>query len=101
MGEDVAIKLEHFKSRNPHLLLESKVYKFLAGGVGIPNVHWYGVQEGFNVMVMDLLGPSLEDLLSNSSDRKFSLNKVSMFADQMIACLEHIHSKNFIHRNIE
>ena len=43
-GEEVAIKLESIKSRHPQLLYESKLYKILAGGVGIPNVHWYGVE---------------------------------------------------------
>ena len=38
--------------------------------VGIPNVHWFGVEGDYNVMVIDLLGPSLEDLF-NYSKRKF------------------------------
>jgi len=35
----------------------------LQGGLGFPAVHWFGVEGDYNVMVMDLLGPSLEDLL--------------------------------------
>jgi hypothetical protein len=38
--------------------------------VGIPNVHWFGVEGDYNVMVIDLLGPSLEDLF-NYCKRKF------------------------------
>ena len=75
-GEEVAIKLESIKSRHPQLLYESKLYKILAGGVGIPNLHWYGVEGDYNVMVVDLLGPSLEDLFSFCG-RKFSLKTVS------------------------
>ncbi|KAF4723303.1 Casein kinase I isoform delta, partial [Perkinsus olseni] len=37
-GEEVAIKLESIKSKHPQLLYESKLYKILAGGVGIPLV---------------------------------------------------------------
>ena len=36
----MAIKLESVKSKHPQLLYESKLYRILAGGVGIPNVLW-------------------------------------------------------------
>lgn len=36
-GEDIAVKLEPVKSRHPQLLYESKLYRVLAGGEGIPN----------------------------------------------------------------
>ena len=52
--------------------------------MGIPNVHWFGVEGDYNVMVIDLLGPSLEDLF-NYSKRKFQLKTVLMLADQMVS----------------
>jgi casein kinase 1 len=102
-GESVAIKLEPVKTRHPQLLYESRLYKILnsAGtAVGIPNVRWYGVEGDYNVMVIDLLGPSLEDLF-NFCSRKFSLKTVLMLADQMISRVEYFHSKNFLHRDIK
>ena len=39
-GEEVAVKLESIKARHPQLLYESKLYKILAGGVGIPHIRW-------------------------------------------------------------
>ena len=96
--------------------------------VGIPNVHWFGVEGDYNVMVIDLLGPSLEDLF-NYCKRKFSLKTVLMLADQMVnttlpflklalsplhlsfliltyLCfqlqrIEFVHSRHFLHRDIK
>ncbi|KAK0419247.1 hypothetical protein QR680_014037 [Steinernema hermaphroditum] len=99
-GEEVAVKIESSKARHPQLLYESKVYKILQGGVGIPHIRWYGVERDFNILVMDLLGPSLEDLF-NFCSRRFTMKTVLMLADQMIGRIEYVHVKNFIHRDIK
>ena len=49
----------------------------------IPNVRWFGTEGEYNVLDMDLLGPSLEDLF-NLCSRKLSLKTVLMLADQMV-----------------
>ncbi|XP_065071419.1 casein kinase I [Rhopilema esculentum] len=99
-GEEVATKLESVKARHPQLLYESKVYKILQGGVGIPHIRWFGQEKDHNVMVLDLLGPSLEDLF-NFCSRRFTMKTVLMLADQMIGRIEYVHNKNFIHRDIK
>ncbi|GCB78154.1 hypothetical protein scyTo_0017707 [Scyliorhinus torazame] len=65
-GEEVAIKLECVKTKHPQLHIESKFYKMMQGGVGIPSIKWCGAEGDYNVMVMELLGPSLEDLFNFS-----------------------------------
>ncbi|RAL45620.1 hypothetical protein DM860_009484 [Cuscuta australis] len=99
-NEEVAIKLENVQTSHPQLLYESKIYRILQGGTGIANVRWFGVEREYNVMVMDLLGPTLEDLF-NFCSMKFSLKTVLMLADQMINRIEFIHSRSFLHRDIK
>ncbi|XP_033757379.1 casein kinase I-like isoform X1 [Pecten maximus] len=99
-GEEVAVKLESVKAKHPQLLYESKLYKILQGGVGIPHIRWWGSEQSYNILIMDLLGPSLEDLF-NFCSRKFSMKTVLMLADQMINRIEYVHNKNFIHRDIK
>ncbi|KAL8089124.1 casein kinase 1-like protein 10 isoform X1 [Apium graveolens] len=99
-GEEVAIKLEPVRTKHPQLHYESKIYMLLQGGTGIPNLKWFGVESEYSVMVIDLLGPSLEDLF-NYCNRKFSLKTVLMLADQLINRVEYMHSRGFLHRDIK
>ncbi|KAL6224056.1 hypothetical protein ACLB2K_002912 [Fragaria x ananassa] len=98
--EIVAVKIENSKTKHPQLLYEAKLYHTLQGGSGIPSIKWAGIDGEDNVLVLDLLGPSLEDLFVYCG-RKFSLKSVLLLADQMITRIEFVHSKGFLHRDIK
>ena len=52
--------------------------------VGVPQVHHFGQEGLHNVLVIDLLGPNLEDLF-DLCGRKFSIKTVCMAAKQMVS----------------
>ena len=51
---------------------------------GVPQVHYFGQEGLHNVLVIDLLGPNLEDLF-DMCGRKFSIKTVCMAAKQMVS----------------
>ncbi|TPP62841.1 Testis-specific serine/threonine-protein kinase 3 [Fasciola gigantica] len=102
-AEEVAVKLERVNARHPQLYFESRVYRVLQGTSGIPQVFFYGldgVRNTHHALIMDLLGPSLEDLFSFCG-RRFTMKTVLMLADQMLWRLDFLHARNFIHRDIK
>ncbi|KAK7018581.1 casein kinase [Favolaschia claudopus] len=99
-GKEVAIKLEPAVAKHSPLKQESKIYKSLMGGIGVPWVMWSGRQGDYNVMVIDLLGSSLEDLFK-MCNRHFSLKTVLLLTDQLISRIEFIHNHGLVHRDVK
>ncbi|KAJ2895072.1 Casein kinase I isoform delta [Zalerion maritima] len=97
--QQVAIKLMPVRDGPEILESEAETYKALSG-VGIPRVLWFGQECDYYVLVYDILGPSLEDLL-NYCGRRFSLKTVLLIANQAISRIKHIHDKGFLHRDIK
>jgi len=99
-NQQVAIKFEPRKSDAPQLRDEYRTYKILSGSPGIPNVYYFGQEGLHNILVIDLLGPSLEDLF-DMCGRKFTIKTVVMVAKQMLTRVQTIHEKNLIYRDIK
>ncbi|KAI2606147.1 casein kinase I [Hypoxylon fragiforme] len=99
-NQQVAIKFEPRKSDAPQLRDEYRTYKILVGCPGIPNVYYFGQEGLHNILVIDLLGPSLEDLFDHCN-RRFTIKTVVMVAKQMLSRVQTIHEKNLIYRDIK
>ncbi|KAF9046898.1 kinase-like protein [Hymenopellis radicata] len=96
----VAIKFEPRKSDAPQLRDEFRSYRTLNGTPGVPQVHHFGQEGLHNVLVIDLLGPNLEDIF-DMCGRKFSVKTVCMAAKQMVTRVQAIHEKSLIYRDIK
>ncbi|CAD6974187.1 unnamed protein product [Tilletia controversa] len=99
-SSQVAIKFEPRKTDAPQLRDEFRAYKLLGGSTGIPQAYYFGNENLHSILVIDLLGPSLEDLF-DMCGRKFSIKTVVMCAKQMITRVQTIHEKSLIYRDIK
>ncbi|KAG1871379.1 kinase-like domain-containing protein [Suillus subalutaceus] len=70
------------------------------GGVGIPHALWFGREAAYHALVLDLLGPSLQDLFL-AHNQKFNLHTVVHLGDQLLSRLKYIHAHNYVHGDIK
>ncbi|ORY47223.1 kinase-like protein, partial [Rhizoclosmatium globosum] len=92
-NQPVAIKFEPRKTDAPQLRDEYRTFKILANSVGVPNVYFFGQEGLYNILCIDLLGPSLEDMF-DLCKRKFSVKTVYHTS-------ANIHERNMIYRDIK
>lgn len=99
-GDAVAVKIEPVECRHPQLVYEARVYMRLGEKKGIPRMYFVGREGKYNVLVMQRLGPNLEDLFTRCN-RRFSLSTVLLLADKMLALVQKVHNAGFVHRDIK
>lgn len=96
--DDVAIKLEHRDCKHPQLAWEYKIYKLLESEPDFPKVHWYGHVGEYIVLIVELLGHSLEHVHIECG---FDIWAIRSIAVQMISRIESMHKNGYIHRDIK
>jgi len=95
-----AIKLEN-KNKSQNLLENEAYIMSYLHCKKIPYIKSFGYSGEYNVLVMELMGKSLEDIFENLPVKKMTVNCVGKLGLQMIEILEFIHSKHIIHRDIK
>ena len=97
-GDYYAIKMENKSKEQGLLELEATIMSYLKGP-NIPFIKSYGYSGDFNVLVMQLLDKSLEDLINKYNT--FSIKTVAILGYQMVNILQYIHDRHIIHRDIK
>ena len=95
-----AVKLES-RNRCQNLLENEACIMYYLRGKRIPAIKSYANDLNFNILVMELMGKSLEEIFESLPKKKMSVNCVAKIGIQMIEILEYIHKKHIIHRDIK
>ena len=95
-----AVKLES-RNRGQNLLENEACIMYYLRGKRIPAIKSYANDLNFNILVMELMGKSLEEIFESLPKKKMSVNCVAKIGIQMIEILEYIHKKYIIHRDIK
>jgi serine/threonine protein kinase len=101
-NKNFAAKIEEKKS-NSRLKEEYEIYKKLKKNgvnVGIPKVMTFIETPQYNVMIMQLLGKSLDNLLVENGGT-FDMGTILKLGIDIVELLSFIHSAGFIHRDIK
>ena len=97
-NDKYACKIEAKKAKQPMLENEYKILDYLRGDY-IPSIKLYGSSGDYNILIMNLLGKSLDYYIKKLE--KFSIHTTAMLAYQIINILQYIHLRGIIHRDIK
>ena len=97
-NEHFALKFENMNKNANLLESEASIMNYLKGP-NIPFVKSYGTSGNYNILIMQLMGKSLEEYINER--KTFSIKTVCLLGYQMVTILEYIHNKHIVHRDIK
>ncbi|KAA6382623.1 MAG: putative Tau-tubulin kinase 2 [Streblomastix strix] len=97
----LAVKFEEGLRPFTFLHNEMVVLKSLAGIRHFAKYYQQGVHKNYRYIVMELLGPSMIEVVNRQKPYKFTLSQALKFGIQGIESLASIHDQGFVHRDIK
>ena len=90
-NEEVCFKVEKKTSNISFLKIESHALEALKGGKGIPDFHLFGFSENFNILIMELLDKTIEDLF-DKNNHVFPIKTTCIIAIQLVSLKNNLYN---------
>lgn len=100
-GIVVAVKVEPESEEAGRMVLEQKVLAKLAGKMNIPRIFYAGATDGYNFIVMQILGLNLTDLKRMTRNKRLQIHTTVRVGIQMVQALRDVHEIGYLHRDVK
>ncbi|OQV25806.1 Casein kinase I-like protein 1 [Hypsibius exemplaris] len=95
----VVVKVEQRREgKRSRLYDEFNILRDINGAMGFPKVYYFTVLPSQNVMVLDMLGPTLEELMLRVGG-VFSVRTVALIGLQLMDRMEFLHKNGILYRD--
>ena len=88
-NEEICFKIEKKSSQKTFLKIESHALESLKGGKGIPDFYLFGYSENFNILIMELLDKTIENVFEKNN-HNFSIKTTCIIAIQLVSIFNYI-----------
>ena len=82
-SEEICFKIEKKSSQKTFLKIESQALENLKGGKGIPDFYLFGYSDNFNILIMELLDKTIENVFEKNN-HNFSIKTTCILAIQLV-----------------
>lgn len=99
---EVAVKLACRSATDNMLEKEYNLYRLLRENKypgGLTRPHFFGQWEDYNILVMDLHGPSFREIVEKTG--RAPMKDVFNIGVKALVQIQHLHSKGYVHRDIK